>query len=226
MQKLVFDFIYEMAVNDALNRVSGLKAGDKTKLKNNVQIKEICEKYITYIIEGGEKGLTFYDAVEEIININNESEEGKIECLNFGKIQKLLNMLTKYYYIKYYDIADSEIKNRFKKCGTPMDSIMMTFVYESKYVVLQNTDSKNRKVDKPGFKRDGWSGMDDRKEYDKFQETIQDIIEEKNLSISPIEFDYQYWDKARKVKYDKNGKERDQKGRIKEVKSVWGINNT
>ena len=220
MSDCVFDFIYGMAVNDALNRVSGIMSGDKANLLENRKIKEACEKYINSIISGCDEEKSFNIAVDEIKKNNNNNSAKKVNCLNFGKIQKLLNMITKYYYIKYYDNPDE--KKKFGNCGTPMDSIMMTFVYESYYVLLHKPDSKDKKLEKPGFGREGWSKLDSREEYDAFQDTIKEIIRNTDPKLTPIEFDYIYWDIARNVKYDPTtGKERNKEDRIEQTQAVW-----
>ena len=198
MKKHVFDFCYGMAVNDAMNRVSGLKAGDKGNLFGNKDIQDRMYKYVSDIVDGN--SYDFYIVVKCIENINAKSKE-KVECLNFGKIQKLVNMTIKYFYINYYN---TEFRKNFSDCGAPMDSYMIKFVFDNYYEV-KKTNKRNGDI---GFKRDlGWSTDNNNQEtYKHFQEAIDVIIEEKELGINRIEFDYMFWDEARKNYGGKNKK--------------------
>ena len=187
----VFDFIYSMALNDAMNRVS--KEGDKSKLAGNKGIKEEVKKYANNIISGNETDLK--TTINEIKRINKDSEK-QIENFTFGKIQKLINMTMKYLYIKYSE--NDVVKKNYMACHAPMDSIMRDFVYES-YYMLYPEKPKNS----IGFTKEcSWSGIDSRDkimEYYAFQSAINDIIKKKNLHISHIEFDYKYWGEASKI---------------------------
>lgn len=128
INEYVFDFIYGMAINDAMNRVAGVRKDDKVKLGENNKIRESVKGYAESIINGE---IIDYDIVEQIIEDNNCSK--KVDCLNFGKIQKLINMTMKYLYIKYHD--DPEVSKNFDKCYAPMDGIMLKFVFESYYMM-------------------------------------------------------------------------------------------
>ena len=81
-----------------------------------------------------------------------------------------------------------------------MYSIMIDFVYESYYIVMKK---KRNRGETPGFnKYVGWStleGEEGENIYLAFQKAIDKIIEKKELSINRLEFDFLYWEEARKM---------------------------
>ncbi|SKB93343.1 hypothetical protein SAMN06296386_109125 [Lachnospiraceae bacterium] len=183
----VFDFIFGMAVSDATNLGPNTKKDEKTDILENKKIKDEVKRYSDYILSNGAEGVgvSFEEAVA---NIKSNDD------LSFGKIQKILNMTTKYLFIRYYD---DESKKGFDKCHAPMDSIMRDFVYESYYIV-QGKERKNS--EKPGFKKDcSWSQVE-KKEYDNYQKAIDQIIKSKKLNINRVEFDFMFWNQAKRLK--------------------------
>lgn len=213
LPEYIFDFIYGEAMNDATRRTNAASIKntdlDRTALKGRVK------KYVESLING--ENPNFCDWVEGTENI---LKKAGINEFTFGNIQKLVNMTIKYLYVRYYD--NEEIKSRLKLCDAPMDRIMVCFVYESYYVVQGTTSKEKRNIEKPGFEIDcAWSNLTNNCEYNAFQKAIDIIIEKKKLDISRIEFDYMYWEKAKTVKYDENGKERKQDERIKKTIEIW-----
>ena len=219
IEEKIFDFAYNMALLDSTRRTKA--AGLKSQIAQLTGIRDAIKTYAGYYYLGkGNKEYagSFDKCVEKIQEIKVGGP------FTFGNIQKLINMTMKYLYIRYYGC--NGVRERCKDCHAPMDSIMMTFIYES-YYVLHRTDSSNKKngIAPPGFKREGWSNLLDDTEYKCFQCKIQWIIKERKLQMNPIEFDYCFWDAARNVKYDESGKERRVGDRIAEVKKIWGNNN-
>ena len=196
LDDFIFDFYFEMAANDAMNRVS--KEGDKKKLikKENNKIKSAVKEYVESIING-DNNLCFDDAVNKITEENNKSNE-KIEHFSFGKIQKLINMTIKYLYVKYYD--NPKIAIQFDICDAPMDSYMMKFVFEC-YKYFYN--------EKPSYdKYKAWSTLKNKEdEYESFQKAIDSIIYKSRLKINRIMFDYFYWSRAKETCGDRILKE-------------------
>jgi hypothetical protein len=187
----MFDFIYSMALGDAMNRVSA--PNEKTRIKECIRIKETVISYANSIINK-QAGLSFDDTAAHI-----QEHAAKIGItLSFGKTQKLINMTLKYLYIKYYDNPD--VIELFNNCHAPMDSVMRDFVYSS-YTAL-------RLGNNPGFPRTCcWStlGSDQnpRYNYDNYQSAIISLIEyakKHNLSIrNRIEFDFLFWQRAKSL---------------------------
>ncbi len=103
-------------------------------------------------------------------------------------------MTMKYLYIRYFD--DDEVLGNYEQCHAPLDSIMRDFVYWS-YILLFGT--------KPGFDKEcSWSKIEEggiepkyaKENYDYFQKVVSRIIEEKQLNMNKIQFDYEFWDSA------------------------------
>lgn len=182
----IFDFYYEMAVNDAMNRVS--KEGEKKNLIDISGIKNAVKEYAESIING-DNNPSFDETVNKIIEENNKSNK-KIDAFLFGKIQKLINMTMKYLYVKYYD--NPKIAKHFNKCDAPMDSYMMKFVFEC-YKYFFN--------EKPGYdKYKAWSTLENKEgEYENYQKAIDSIISISGLKINRIMFDYYYWSRAKET---------------------------
>lgn len=170
----IFGFIFEMALYDSTNRVS--KQSEKKKLR---ECKGIIKNYAEAVLNRDTNNS--FDSTVEMI-------QKRINGISFGKIQKLINMTMKYLYIRYYD--DTKIKGVFDECDAPMDGIMREFVFDY-YEYLFN--------EKPDFDRgQAWSTLFDKTgDYKGFQDAIKEIIKRENLGISPIEFDYRYWNFAK-----------------------------
>ena len=211
----VFSFIYGMAVNDAMNRGADIKPDDKGKLLDSESIKAIVKEYAEAIIN--DKEIKFEEAVEQIINANKG--EDIVSCLYYGKIQKLINMTMKYLYIKYYD--DPIVSKRFDKCYAPMDSIMLSFVFESYYIV--KGEKRKKGSDRIFDKYISWSSSNSsvKETFHKYQEAIEYIIKELGLDINHIVFDVLYWEQAKSIIYEEKRVE-EQRKRIREV---WNLQN-
>ena len=101
-------------------------------------------------------------------------------------------------------------------CDCPMDSIMIDFVYESYYIVMKK---KRNRGETPGFnKYVGWStleGEEGENIYLAFQEAIDEIIKKKELSFNRLEFDFLYWEEARRI-HDCSVSDKQ-----KEIREIW-----
>lgn len=213
IDNLIFDFVYDMALNDALNRTSDLTKGDKIKISTNKDIRCVLKKHAESIINGDKWSL--FKTVN-LIQAKNQNNTNKVDNLYFGKIQKLINMTMKYVYIKYSD--DISVGEMFSFCDAPMDSIMRDFVYES-YIYLFAPNNK------PSFKKScAWSSIGKNNsnfdDYNGFQLAIKNIIEDKKIKINgkiinSLQFDYLFWEKAKGLG-EKSSKEQKEL-----VKSIW-----
>ena len=198
----IFDFMYEIALNDATNRVS--KKGDKEKVLENESIKATIMTYANTILKGEANDSLFSETVKRITKIVNQ-EGGGIEGFSFGKIQKLINMTMKYLYIEY---CQSSRADNFKACHAPMDSVMRNFVFESYCIIHDKT---------PGFSSyRAWSTITEiNGDYSAFQTAIDDIIMCKELPIHRLEFDYLFWNQAKIIQ---GRKKKDQRTL---VEGIW-----
>lgn len=184
IDKVIFDFIYREALNDATNRV--LKEGQKKKICDNSKLKnEIC-KYVNDIITG--KNPDFSKTIE---SIEKMLQKNNIDYFTFGNIQKLLSMTMKYYYIRYYDREEAKY---FDCCPAPMDMSMRDKVYKL---------YKEKTGKAPAFSPEtAWSKItSDNPENEKYktenyynyQEAIDEIISDEKMNCNKIEFDYRIW---------------------------------
>lgn len=197
----IIDFIYGMAIKDAMNRVSA--KGDMDRVYKNGEIKKAVWEYARKIIDGGTNDILFPEAVDKMEKANKK-DDYRIKNFTFGKIQKLINMTMKYLYLEY--LHSSEIR-KFDQCHAPMDSVMRDFVFESYYIVL----GKERTRDEvPIFDRNcAWSKLQTIEgDYMNFQNAIDGIIKYSGLSINRIEFDYLFWDKAKELQNKSRGNQR------------------
>lgn len=176
----IFDFVYGMAVNDALNQSFENTTGDKVALLNNSDVKNYVLRYCNEILAGKAP-----DIIEYGRNIQ-KADGTKPKSFTFGKIQKLINMTMKYMYIRYYNTG---MENRFVDCDAPMDSVMMDLIY---YYKKSNDACRFKKLQT-------WSSIDyeEIEDYKRFQEAVRSII---GPELSKIEFDYAVWDKAKELK--------------------------
>lgn len=193
----IFDLIYDMAMNDAMNRVS--EKDEKEAVYN--ELKDTVKLFAENVLNGK---VSDYDATmegisQEFINVH--------KYFTFGKLQKLINMTMKYLYIRYYD--DIKVNKRFNICDAPMDGIMRRFVYDS-YCIVKD------KHQKPKFKRNGaWSKIEKAEgDYKNYQNAIDSIINSKKLGINRIEFDYIYWGDAKRW-------ENDGDDRMSKLENLW-----
>ena len=184
----VFNFVFGIALNDAMNRVADYDEKDKHKVAQNSGIRNVVKKYAEDIV-GGKKP-DFYRAVLDIQKANENDNEHRINCLSFGKAQKLINMTMKYLYIRYVD-TDKEM--HYEDCHAPMDSIMMDLIY---YYL------KGKKKEIHFHISHNWSSLEmdatgENDDYIGFQQDIQSVIGDK---CSRIRFDYELWEKAKALR--------------------------
>ena len=239
----IFDFAYVMAMRDATQQ-RAFSATDKKLLwqahsdENREEalaplrenIKKLLRNYIGKILDENVKPEDvpdFYEVADKIQRAANEfvkeasmkvppkegeQADGKLAVFTFGNTQKLINMTVKYMFIATYDRP--ELRERFKQCHCPMDSIMLDQV--AKRVGVVETESKQKEFATKFVKvvkhRDGskehkikdisWSTLEWKSsgkgtetgapnEYLLFQAAIKELAEEK--SLNPIEYDFFAW---------------------------------
>ncbi|MCR5324858.1 MAG: hypothetical protein K6E85_16500 [Lachnospiraceae bacterium] len=181
----VFKFAFDMAFRDATLRMafprkSGEQNSDFQKRKEVVRDKDkpIVKNYIDSIFDNGNNEPP--DPTEYIINSCDKEND-----FTFGNAQKLVNMTAKYMFIASY--ANEEMRERFRNCHCPMDSVML------------------KKIRRKSLKDAGWNSelswsrlkCDDIKvpaEYESFQKNVRNIAIEEG--ILPLEVDFLYWDEG------------------------------
>lgn len=197
----IFDFIYGMAMDDATRRTKCATSQkallNKTDCWKAKRARQLVKGYANRVVSK-RKPCDFYKTAREVENSLNTINR----CFSFGNTQKLINMTMKYIYIANY--FDLDLGSCYIDNDAPMDDCMRDFVYRSWFHLgLDKSFCK-----KPGFYiSHPWSTLNSIKgknEYKAFQIAINEIIKAKKItrngkSINRIEFDYLFWDKARRL---------------------------
>lgn len=193
VDKLIFDFVYELALRDAVMRTAYL--GDKSELRKNEYAKNIVRDYADDIIN--KKSFDYYDIAKKLCDEFN-SEKNSDHQFTFGNAQKLLNMTIKYLYIMCY--KNSNVRECFKKCHCPMDGIMIDKVINELKDLKKIGDAQVQEHTKRGYigflKSKSWSRLsfrDDKAIYEQFQKSVKFLADKQGLS--PLEYDYYLWNK-------------------------------
>lgn len=186
----VFNFIYEMALRDAV--LQKAYSGAKKPLFENAAARKITKKYIDDLLCG--KTPDFYKTAVKI----EESFRAEGYEFTFGNTQKLINMAAKYIYTASYCSEDyAELREKFRCCHCPMDSIMVESVIDK--LKAKTDDKKVQNIlkghenDWRGFLKQPWSKIsgDDKKQYEMFQQIVNYLCGEEGLT--PIEYDFIIW---------------------------------
>jgi len=200
----IFEFAYRMALDDAVrqNAYQGRGKGSKTALRECSDAKGSVKSYIEDVIAGKypEFETTERDIEKAFDQFPSRDPEARF---TFGNSQKLLNMASKYMFMATY--SRPELRDNFKCCHCPMDSIMVEVVIskidkgEIDLDEIKNEAIKSRLGQRgwKGFLRKSWSTLERTNEgglpeqYVAFQEIIG-ILARKE-SLSPIAYDYFAW---------------------------------
>ena len=179
MNDKIFQFIFKMAFNDATMRKAFPKRPDESELssikqKIQSQVEDYIRGYLNNIIDGK---INSNETSNIIIKVDEAGKDAD-ERFSFGNAQKLVNMSAKYLYIVTY--GNEELRNNFRYCHCPMDSVMIEKAME--YDI--NGDLR-RNI--------SWSQLSSEKgeipqEYNIFQNIIKEQANE--LGCFPLEMDY------------------------------------
>lgn len=195
---VLFHFVYVCAMRDAV--LQKAYAGEKKWLWTTETIcaENRIKEYIDHILEVGfqdqdEHDNEFMNVVLDVCNIINEKimMDNREGHFSFGNAQKLINIICKYFYVICY--RDTALKENFKCCHCPMDSILLDHVWEK---IKKQVDIKGKEFRKSWGKEevknvDG-NNYELPERYRLFQEKIRDLAGEKN--VFPIEYDFLIWE--------------------------------
>lgn len=174
---MINDYIFDFAYGEALNDLYWRKeAGIKECVEKTEEIKKAVRAYADAVIMGEMPCL--YNTAHVIENICIKETDKKLE---FGNIQKLINITMKHLYIKYYDTN----RKAFRCCHAPMDDIMRDFVGRAYKKAFKKY---------LGISGVSWSSVSEE-EYKKYQDAIVALINKSESDCLPIEFDYMNWGK-------------------------------
>ena len=132
----VFNFIYGCALHDAV--LQKAFKGERKWIEGVTDAKNIVKDYINDVISGklvaeDKHEETFLETAKKVciaINDPKNQKPASAGYFSFGNAQKLINMVTKHVYAHTYSIhlasnSSVSIRDNFKHCHCPMDSIML-----------------------------------------------------------------------------------------------------
>ena len=209
----IFNFIYGCALHDAV--LQKAFKGERTWIADVTEAKETVKKYIDCIVKGDFKNADnatktkhedfFLKTAKEVCNQINNSKfkptNVSVGNFTFGNAQKLINMTVKHVYAHTYSIHLLDyvpIRDHFRHCHCPMDSIMLGKVWKEYKNVYNQSQRKSDLGDNEYFCQ-SWGNEDfdlnggQPFRYKKFQEAIKNIIDKNQGNIFPIEYDYIFW---------------------------------
>jgi len=205
MDKRVFEFIYGCALADAV--LQRAFTGERTWITDVSEAKSYVKKYVDDILAGrfAENNDSARDSHEKMFletslnvcrAVNDYAQKpDSAGNFSFGNAQKLINITIKHVYLHTYTInalGYPSVREHFRYCHCPMDSIMLQDVWKRKKHELSSDFRK------------AWGNedfeLDDKtfcpclpQRYKRFQKMIRDIIKENNGDIFPIEYDCIVW---------------------------------
>lgn len=202
MKELIFRFLYTAALRDATLR-RAYDGPNRADLPGNTDAKKIVRAYIDALLRG--ETPDFYATANELCQAFNQGEEGPF---HFGNAQKLLNMTAKYVYIAaYQDSLRADLREKFRPCHCPMDTVMVEKVIEEVIEKIKDRTGereirellKGHERNWRGFLRQSWSQMSVDADgacaqYELFQKLVKHLC--KTGDLIPMEYDYKNWHPA------------------------------
>lgn len=204
----IFDFIYKVSMRDAVLR--GAYEGDRKEIDDIEAPKKALQNYIDELLNNGFSGQDdhdrlFLNTAKEICQGINNSDKAS-GAFHFGNAQKLINIAVKHIYTFCYH--DKALRENFKFCHCPMDSIMLKKVWDLYKVNHSNQERRKDLGDREEFLKSwGKEELQDNQlpnRYKTFQDAIHAIIDTGDMY--PIEFDYKEWNSTDADNEDRKGK--------------------
>lgn len=199
----IFEFIYGCAMRDAILQKAFI--GEKSWVEGIEEPKSILKTYIDKVLNNEFESQENHDEIfletaNDIFKaINNQKPDYASDVFSFGNAQKLINITAKHIYSLCY--GNSDLRDSFRYCHCPLDSIMLNKVWKMYKDCFGNDARRNQLLSKEFFCQSwGNEGMQENiqpellsfpKRYGKFQNAIRDIIGDNDLYS--LEFDYLVW---------------------------------
>ena len=205
-----FSFIYGCALRDAI--LQKAFKGKKDWIAKIYPAQEAVKEYIDRILNGDFKEdddkikcahdeVFIQTAVKLCKAINDKKPQEAEDNFSFGNAQKLINMVVKHIYAHTYSIhfiGNKDIRDYFRFCHCPMDSIMLLNVWKTYKSTFDSSERKDKLGESNDFLK-AWGNEDfdeDNKapqRYIRYQSAIKEIINSSKSEIFPIEYDYIVW---------------------------------
>ena len=200
----VFEFVYDCALRDAT--LQQAFKGKKEWIKEIDEARMCLREYMDKLLSGNfkskiEHDTYFLDTANSICDIINRKKHPEAkDTFSFGNAQKLINMTAKYVYTFCY--VNPEIRDRFRFCHCPMDSIMLDRVWR-KYEEEFGTEKRKNDLEKSDDFHKGWGaeGLNDEygqpklnafpHRYELYQNAVKNLNGDGDLY--PIEYDFLIW---------------------------------
>lgn len=200
----IFNFIYGCALHDAV--LQKAFKGERKWIEEITEAKEFVKEYINDVISGNlidesKHERKFLETAQNVCRAVNSKKPDSVGLFSFGNAQKLINMVAKHVYAHTYSIhlacnGSMSIRENFRYCHCPMDSIMLEKIEKA---------AKDNKIELVSNFRKSWGSEDFEKDEDgkvkipsryvSFQKAIKEIIQANNGDIFSIEYDYVEWKK-------------------------------
>ena len=206
MNKRTFSFVYGCALRDAILQKAFI--GKKDWIEKVTEAQEPVRKYINSVLTGEfnkdndkeKHEKAFLTTAIDVCNIINQNKPDDAEdTFSFGNAQKLINIIVKHMYAHTYSLhllGATNIRNNFRFCHCPMDSIMLGHVWRT---YKEKFGSDARKEDLGNEFHKSWGSEDfdtienERKQPDRYVRYQKAIEKLKGTEIFPIEYDYLVW---------------------------------
>ena len=183
----IFRFVYIASMRDATMQRS--YKGPKKWLEDDAVItlvQPILEPFVQNVIKNAFLDQDSFDKsftkiAEDLCNVINQKAGDKE--FSFGNAQKLINIMTKYFYIQGY--MNSSIRTGFKFCHCPMDNQLLERVKKETGDSIFNNGWGDLNFDQVN----GKNVLPNK--YLRFQEEVRKLAA--NDGLTAIEYDYWVW---------------------------------
>lgn len=197
LQDKLFVFVYSSSMRDAT--LQQAYKGEKKELWRDNDAKKAVKEYIEQLLANNLQTQDLHDAyflktAEKVCNALNKANSS--DTFTFGNAQKLINMAAKHFYLMCYENI-KELRDSFRWCHCPMDSIMLKWVWQN-YQCIQGGTVKDRRERLGKDFQKSWGQEDFKadsneipKRYKKYQKVIREWSDK--VGCYPIEFDFYVW---------------------------------
>lgn len=200
LDEKVMEFIYGCAMHDAI--LQRAFTGEKVWIGQVAPAKAVVKQYIDKVLTNQfnsqkEHDTAFIMAANDICDEINKAKplDKNTGTFSFGNAQKLINIVVKHVYTFCYQ--NHELRNGFRFCHCPLDSIMLNEVWKRRDAWKEKVDIGDLDDFCKPWGSEGTVGDTQPRldrfplRYDIYQQAIRAIIG--TGTMFPIEFDFVIW---------------------------------